>query len=252
MIKTHLHEIEKSINMEEFSQVFTPEIKKVIGIVRKYGFDIRAVGGVVRDFIIGKTPRDVDFATDADPAELIFIFDLEGVEYDPSGIGHGTVKAVFGSEKIDVTSISYRLSLKSGKIKIDKPRSWKDESAMRDLTINSMSVDMNGILYDYQGGLEDLKNSFVRFCPNPQKKIINDPYTILRWFKALALFDNPRWLRSDRELVSKNASLVKLVKEESRTRKLLESLQASQNWSKISSLMCSTGVAKELDLTCSQ
>lgn len=252
MTEMYLYEIEKSVDMEEFSKVFTPEVKKVISIVRKYGFDIRAVGGVVRDFIIGKIPRDVDFATNADPAELIFIFDLEGVDYDPSGISHGTIKAVFGNEKIDVTSMNYRLSLKFGKVKIDNPGSWKRESAMRDLTINSMSVDMDGILYDYQGGLADLKRSFVRFCPNPQEKITKDPYTVLRWFKALALFDKPKWLRSDRDIITKNASLVRTVRGEPRTIKLIESLKASPNWPKILTLMCNTGVAKELDLTCSQ
>ena len=70
------------INLEDFEKIFTPEIRQVVSAIRKYGFDIRVVGGAVRDFLLGKGPRDVDFATDADPAELIFVFDLEGIQYD--------------------------------------------------------------------------------------------------------------------------------------------------------------------------
>ncbi len=208
-----LFEIEGSVDMTEFSKVFTPDIKKVIATVRKYGFDIRVVGGAVRDFLRGKAPRDVDFATDAEPAELIFIFDLEGIGHDDAGIGHGTIKAVFGNNKIDVTSISYKLRLKDGKVTIRRPDSWLEDSVGRDITINSMSVDMDGTLYDYQNGRVDLKNQTVRFCPNPQEKIDEDLSNILRWFKAIAMFDEPKWILSDRKLIEKNAPKVASIKD---------------------------------------
>ena len=92
--------------MEQFEKLFDDDVKSVANAVRKYGFDLRVVGGAVRDFLLGKKPRDIDFATNADPAELILIFDLEGIAYDAKGISHGTVKAVFGDEKVDVTSIT--------------------------------------------------------------------------------------------------------------------------------------------------
>ena len=59
----NLFEIENSVDMDTFSKVFTKDIRKTIETIRKYGFDIRVVGGAVRDFLLGKLPRDVDFAT---------------------------------------------------------------------------------------------------------------------------------------------------------------------------------------------
>lgn len=247
---TVLFEIDGSVDMETFSATFTPEIRTVIKSVRKYGFDIRVIGGAVRDFILGKSPRDVDFATDAEPAELEFIFELEGIQYDASGIEHGTVKAVFGNDKVDVTSINYRIKVVGDSMMIERPGSWEIESAMRDLTINSMSVDMEGNLYDYQDGQTDLMNQLVRFCPNPEEKIQRDPFTILRWFKGIAMFDQPKWLTKDREVVERMAELVSDVKTDKRTQLLISNLITSPKWEKILKIMCSTGVAQKLDLTC--
>jgi tRNA nucleotidyltransferase/poly(A) polymerase len=249
MIK-NLFEIETSVDMATFSKVFTPHVKKTINIVRKYGFDLRVVGGAVRDFLLGRQPRDVDFATDAEPAELIFIFDLEGIEYDAHGINHGTVKAVFGHDKVDVTSITYSMKLDKGKVKIARSSSWEQDSLRRDLTINSMSVDLEGNLYDYQDGQGDLARSLVKYCPHTQEKIDKDPETILRWFKALAYFENPKWLKKDRAIIEKNADKVAKVKDDERTKLLLSGLLSAKNSKQIFQLMCNTGVAAPLDINC--
>jgi tRNA nucleotidyltransferase/poly(A) polymerase len=249
-MKTNLLEIEGAISMDEFGKIFTPEIKRIIGIVRKYGFDIRVVGGAVRDFLLGRTPRDVDFATDASPAELMFIFDLEDIEHDDGGIRHGTIKAVFGNNKIDVTTIDYRMHVRQGRVVTKHGSSWKDDSKHRDLTINSMSVDMDGNLYDYHGGQEDLRREMVRFTSDPQEQIDEDPNRILRWFKAISMFDNPRWTKKDRMVIERNAAKVADVMDSKRSQKLLASIKSSERYPRILGLMCQTGVAKHLDLNC--
>jgi len=246
----NLHEMKKPIDLEAFTRVFNEDTRHVIDTVRKYGFDVRVVGGAVRDFMLNRVPRDVDFATDAEPAELIFIFDLENIPYDAGGIKHGTIKAVFGRDKIDVTSITYRLRLDKGKLEIQRPESWKQESARRDLTINSMSVDMDGNLYDYQGGLADLDRQMVRFCPNPQDKIDQDPFTMLRWFKGLSIFERPRWKASDRRLIERNVEALSAISDTERARMLINGLQRADNWRAIRRLMCDMGVARKLDVSC--
>lgn len=245
-----LFEIDGSVGMDEFGKIFTPEIKRIINIVRKYGFDIRVVGGAVRDFLLGKTPRDVDFATDALPAELMFIFDLEGIDHDDSGIQHGTIKAVFGNGKIDVTTMDYRMKVRNGQVITKHGLSWKNDSKHRDLTINSMSVDMDGNLYDYHGGQEDLKRGMIRFTSDPQEQIDEDPNRILRWFKGLSMFENPRWLVRDRRIIERNASRVSNVMNSKRTQKLLASIKESPRYPRILHLMCQMGVAQHLDLNC--
>jgi len=246
----NLFEIENRININDFSQVFTPDVKTTIETIRKYGFDLRVVGGAVRDFLLGNKPRDVDFATDAEPAELIFIFDLEGIDYDAGGIGHGTVKAVFGDDKVDVTSITYKMKVTDNHIKIARNNSWERDSASRDITINSMSLDLQGNLYDYQNGESDLAESLVKFCPDPQTKIDQDPIIILRWFKAVSLFQNPKWLQRDQLLIQRNASKVGLIRDDDRTKLLLSNLLTAKNSQKIFKLMCDLSVAEQLDITC--
>lgn len=245
-----IFEMENAIDREDFFKIFTPDLKKVISIVRKYGVDIRVVGGAVRDFILGRSPRDVDFATNAEPAELMFIFDLEGIDHDDGGIAHGTIKPIINGEKIDITSINYRLKLKGNKISIDRKNSWEHDSARRDLTINSMSVDMDGILHDYREGLSDLQNQLVRFNPGAQEKINEDPYVMLRWFKAISIFENPKWIKKDRLLITRNSEKIPDISHLKKVGKLLTSMKQSTSWSTVNHLMCGTGVAKHLDIDC--
>jgi tRNA nucleotidyltransferase (CCA-adding enzyme) len=246
-----LFELEKQIDFEKFSQIFSSDIKKVITTVRKYGFDIRVVGGAVRDFLLGRSPRDIDFATDAEPAELIFIFDLEGIDYDVEGIQHGTVKAVFGNSKIDVTSIKYKLKLTGTQIAIDRPTGWKEDSYNRDITINSMSIDLDGKLYDYQNAIKDLHEQRVRYCPGAIEKIQQDPLIIMRWFKALAFFPKPKYLAKDVKVIQSTKHLLPSLKDDKRLKFLLAGLLSTPNSKKIFALMCELGVAQEIALTCS-
>lgn len=250
MKTVNVFEMEDRVDMRAFSKIFNDDVKKVIDVVRKYGFDIRVVGGAVRDFLLGRDPRDVDFATDADPAELMFIFDLEGIDHDDSGIRHGTIKAVIGGQKIDVTSLGYRLSLKDGKVRVKKGTSWAEDSKQRDFTINSMSIDMNGNLYDYHGGRKDLEDQMVRFTSDPQGQIDEDPNRILRWFKAMSIFDNPKWKASDRKTIEKNIKQLNTVKDSRRSKALIADLQKLPSWPRILKKMCDTGAAQEIGLTC--
>lgn len=245
-----LHEISKFVDKAQFESAFDQNVQKVISIIEKYGFDVRVVGGAVRDFLLKKSPRDIDLATDAEPAEIIFVFDLEGIPYDSTGISHGTVKAVFGDEKIDLTSISYKMRKQNGKIKIIRTNSWEYDSSRRDLTINSMSVDLQGKIYDYQNGIDDLNNQIVRFCSNPQDKIDQDPFVILRWFKAVSLFDNPKWPKSDQKIILRNIEKLSLVKDEERVKLLLAGLMQSKNYKQTLQLMCKFKAATYLNLTC--
>jgi len=247
---TLLFDSKDSINFKRFSQVFTPEIRRVISVVRKYGFDVRVVGGAVRDFIRGQPPRDVDFATDAEPAELIFIFDLEGIVYDAGGIKHGTIKAVFGKEKIDVTSITYRMKVYKGGIKIERRVGWEKDSKSRDFTINSMSIDLDGRIHDYMGGIKDLENSIVRFCPGAEEQIQQDPNVIMRWFKALTYFDNPKWPSKDQEIIVRGLPGLSSVKNDRRTRLIMDNIDQSPNGEKVKRLICKLGAARYIGLTC--
>lgn len=238
------------VDMERFSKVFNDDIKRVIEAVRRYGFDIRVVGGAVRDFLLGKEPRDVDFVTDADPAELILIFDLEGIGYDAAGIKHGTVKAVFGDQKIDVTSMGYRIKVIDGKMAIDRSEGWAEDAANRDLTINSMSLDMDGEIHDYVGGMDDLDAGIIRFNPSQHERIKDDPNIILRWFKSLGYFDSPKWPKKDFDLIKSSMPLLDKVRDDPKTAKTLGSILSYHNSREIIDLMCRMGADEHIDINC--
>ncbi len=243
-------EIVKSIDMSRFSEIFNDDTKRVIKAIRKYGFDLRVVGGAVRDFLLGKSPRDVDFATDADPAELILIFDLEGIAYDAKGIIHGTVKAVFGDEKVDVTSITYKLDVEDDEMRIVRSQGWEEDARSRDLTINSLSLDMDGNIYDYVDGMDDIRNGVIRFNPSQKAKLRKDPNIIMRWFKALGYFPNPRWPTEDFQMIKDNLHRLRQVKDDPKTGKTLGSIVGYANGKTIMDLMCKLGAGRYINITC--
>jgi tRNA nucleotidyltransferase/poly(A) polymerase len=247
----NLFEINQQIDFDKFTASWPAEAKTVAEVLRKYNFELRIVGGAVRDFVRNVTPRDIDFATNAEPAELIFIFDIEKIEYDNEGIQHGTIKAVFGDNKIDVTSITYKLKVENNHVKIDRNTSWEIDAKSRDLTINSLSIDFGGTLYDYTNGIDDIKNQLIKFCPNPIPKIKQDPNQLLRWYKAIGLFEHPRWLKKDKKLVQKFLPLLKNIKDEKRTKLELAGFLGMPSSKLVLSLMCKMGADKYLDLNCS-
>ena len=74
-----------------FDAIVTPELLRLESIFKSNGFDFRLVGGVVRDLLLGNSPKDIDIATDCTPDEMIKLFDAEGIHYIPTGLQHGTI-----------------------------------------------------------------------------------------------------------------------------------------------------------------
>jgi tRNA nucleotidyltransferase/poly(A) polymerase len=238
------------IDIERFNELFSPEVRTVADALRKYGFDVRVVGGAVRDFLLGREPRDIDFATDADPSEIIWVLNREGIEHDDWGIGHGTIKAVFGDEKVDITSIAYKIEIKDGKVRIVTGRDWEQDALRRDLTINSMSIDSDGTLYDYTGGLEDLRSQTIRMNPGTAGSIQDDPNIIVRWFKSMGMFDKPNWPRKDYDAVKSSVQHLKGMRGDDRVQKGLASILTSKNSKGILSMMCRSGAGRYLGIDC--
>ena len=239
-----------NIDKEKFESVFTPEVRKVADVLEKYGFEIRVVGGAVRDFVMGKDPRDIDFATDADPSEIIYIFNLEGIEHDDWGIGHGTVKAVFGDEKVDVTSIAYKLEIKDGKVRIIRGQDWEQDAQNRDLTMNSMSIDRNGTLYDYTDGLRDIRNNMVRMNDITKQRLQEDPHLIMRWFKSIGQYPKARWPKEDYKFILQNIPALAKIKDEEKTDREISGIVTTKHGFRILQLMCKMGAGKYIGIDC--
>ena len=74
-----------------FEKLVTPELLKLESLFKSNGYDFRLVGGVVRDLLLGNSPKDVDIATDCTPNDMVTLFEAHGMRYIPTGLQHGTI-----------------------------------------------------------------------------------------------------------------------------------------------------------------
>ena len=74
-----------------FEKLVTPELIRLESVFKSNGYDFRLVGGVVRDLLLGNSPKDIDIATDCTPDEMVKLFESQGIHYIPTGLQHGTI-----------------------------------------------------------------------------------------------------------------------------------------------------------------
>lgn len=171
-------------------KLMTPETHKLGKAFADAGFEIRFVGGCVRDALLGVVPKDVDFCTDATPDEMRDIATSNHFKFLPTGVQHGTATLVVDGEAFEVTTLRVDVETDGRHAEVEFTRSFEVDAERRDLTINAMSMDFNGLVYDYFGGREDLKNKVVRFVGVPELRIQEDYLRILRYFRFAARFDS--------------------------------------------------------------
>jgi len=148
----------------------------------------RLVGGVVRDCLAGVPMGDIDIATPATPEQVIEFLTAAHLRAVPTGLAHGTVTAVSKSRGFEITTLRRDLHTDGRHAVVEFCDDWQIDAARRDFTINAMSADFAGQVYDYFGGVEDLAAGRVRFVGNPRDRIAEDYLRILRFFRFFARF----------------------------------------------------------------
>jgi hypothetical protein len=111
-----------------------------------------------------------------------------GIEAVPTGIAHGTVTAVLGGRGYEITSLRRDVATDGRHAAIAYTDDWEEDAARRDFTINALSADRCGIVYDYFGGREDLRQGRVRFVGDARARVAEDYLRILRFFRFFARF----------------------------------------------------------------
>lgn len=154
------------------------KVKFIIDRITEAGFEAYAVGGCVRDSILGRTPQDWDVATSARPEQVKALF-RRTVD---TGIQHGTVTVLLGKEGFEVTT--YRID---GEYEDARhPRevtftpSLEEDLKRRDLTINAMAYNEERGLVDLYGGREDIRQRTVRCVGDPAQRFGEDALRMLR------------------------------------------------------------------------
>lgn len=171
------------LDSPEFLSVFTPELKSLIGLFEKYNYELRIAGGAVRDILMNKHPKDIDFATNATPDQMKEMFEKEEIRMlNVKGEKHGTVTArINDKENFEVTTLRIDSITDGRHAEVEFTKDWKLDACRRDLTINSMFLDFDGKLYDYFYGHDDLKNKKIVFVGNASTRICEDYLRILRY-----------------------------------------------------------------------
>lgn len=146
--------------------------------------NIRLVGGAVRDLVIGNNPNDLDFAIDISPEKVMEICQSRSIPYIPIGLPHGTVALVIDGKRFEITTLRVDVKSLDGRhAEVAFTDDWAQDAARRDFTINALSMDNLGNVFDYFNGINDLQNRIVCFVGNPDKRIQEDGLRILRFFR---------------------------------------------------------------------
>ncbi len=163
--------------------------KFIISRLNAHGHRADAVGGCVRDFLLGVTPYDYDITTDASPDELREVF--SDVRTADTGIKHGTLTVVLDGEPYEVTT--YRID---GEYTDNRhpdsvifTKKLRDDLSRRDFTVNAMCYnDVDGFT-DLFGGREDLDAGIIRAVGEAEKRFTEDALRILRALRFASTLD---------------------------------------------------------------
>lgn len=161
---------------------------RVLALLNEGGEEARVVGGAVRNALLGISTVDIDIATTALPNEVIRRAKAAGIKSVPTGIEHGTVTLVVDAHPFEITTLRKDTETFGRKAKVAFGRDWAGDAHRRDFTINALSVDQAGVVYDYVDGLPDIAARRVRFIGEPAQRIAEDYLRILRFFRIHAAF----------------------------------------------------------------
>ena len=154
------------------------DVRYIIDILTQNGYEAYAVGGCVRDSILGREPGDWDITTSALPQQVKALF-RRTID---TGIQHGTVTIMLGKNGYEVTT--YRIDGKYEDSRhpesVEFTPNLEEDLKRRDFTINAMAYnDENGVV-DIFGGIDDIRNRIIRCVGNAHDRFTEDALRILR------------------------------------------------------------------------
>lgn len=192
-----------------------------INLLQSAGFEAYAVGGCVRDSLLGKTPNDWDITTSAKPEDMKSVFaEFHCID---TGIKHGTVTVVIDGEPLEITT--FRLD---GEYEDNRhPKSVTFTSNLgadlgrRDFTVNAMAYSKMTGTVDLFGGQNDLKNKIIRCVGDPDRRFNEDALRILRALRFASALDFEIEEKTAQSLL-KNRALLGNISEERIAKELLK------------------------------
>ena len=120
------------------------------------GVETRAVGGAVRNALLGLPVTEIDLATTAEPERVMALAEEAGLKAVPTGIDHGTVTVIADGLPFEVTTLRRDVETFGRHAKIAYTTSWEEDAKRRDFTLNALYADRDGKVFDPLGGYDDL------------------------------------------------------------------------------------------------
>ncbi len=163
-----------------------PETQAVFAALNLHGHQTRAVGGAVRNTLMGLPVDEVDFATTATPEEVTELAHTAGLKPVPTGLQHGTVTVVVAHKPFEVTTLRQDVETFGRHANVKFTRDWAMDASRRDFTINALYASADGAVHDPLGGYPDVIAKRVRFIGSARERIREDYLRILRFFRFTA------------------------------------------------------------------
>jgi poly(A) polymerase len=164
---------------------------RLLSALSSAGIAARFVGGCVRNALLGLAPGDLDIAVDKPPADVTRALAAAGIKVAPTGIAHGTVTAIVDKRPYEITTLRRDVETDGRRAVVAFTDDWREDAARRDFTVNAMSCDAAGTLWDYFGGRADLADRRIRFVGDPDTRITEDVLRVLRFFRFHAWYGRP-------------------------------------------------------------
>ena len=165
-----------------------PGAAALLDALHTAGYAAYAVGGCVRDSLLGRTAHDWDLCTSALPQQVMELFGAE--QCIPTGLQHGTVTIKYGGQLYETTTFRTEGSYTDGRHpdEVQFVPDVREDLARRDFTINAMAYNAAEGLVDPFGGQADLQNGLLRAVGEPQQRFTEDALRILRLYRFAARF----------------------------------------------------------------
>ncbi len=206
-------------------QGLSTEAAACISALERDGQTAWAVGGCVRDMLLGRTPSDFDIATSAPVEHAVQLLESDGWAVIATGLRHGTITAVSNGTAIEVTTYRLDGTYSDGRHpdSVAFTDSIDDDLERRDFTINAMAFHPQRGFKDPFGGIADLERGIIRAVGNPQQRFNEDGLRILRCLRfasQLSFAVESETIQAARALAA-STSLLSPQRVESEIRKLV-------------------------------
>lgn len=165
------------------------DAESIIRCLNEAGYQAYAVGGCVRDSLLGLSPKDWDICTAAQPQEMLRV--LDRFHLVETGLKHGTITVVIHHVPYEVTSFRVDGSYADHRHpdSVSFVRDVSEDLARRDFTVNAMAWHPDTGLVDLFGGQADLHRNILRCVGDPSARFEEDALRILRALRFSSVYD---------------------------------------------------------------